>query len=230
MNRGIRPRIALATGVCVALIQGMAPWGSPPSQAESLPKPSATLLRSLDRFERDLKLLDQTLPSQRLQGRPAAGTPPQDAERELLASLQAPAPGALPSTPQAVQIRRQVSLSLPLALEVAVRNDPDLAEQVAAVRERQGWLTSVRGRFWPELTFLASTGYQQIRTNSTAWQGNEGIYAPGSPFLVQTGGWNLIQQNLQTTESSVYRYFDNKHRLLVYQINLYWGWLNQQVI
>jgi AcrR family transcriptional regulator len=38
-----------------------------------------------------------------------------------------------------------------------------------------------------------------------------------------------LAQNLQTTESSVYRYFDNKHRLLVYQINLYWGWLNQQV-
>jgi len=38
-----------------------------------------------------------------------------------------------------------------------------------------------------------------------------------------------LAHNLQTTESSVYRYFDNKHRLLVYHINLYWEWLNQEV-
>jgi AcrR family transcriptional regulator len=38
-----------------------------------------------------------------------------------------------------------------------------------------------------------------------------------------------LAHNLQTTESSVYRYFDNKHRLLVYHIKSYWEWLNEQV-
>ena len=90
-----------------------------------------------------------------------------------------------------------------MALEVAVRNDPDLAEQVAAVRERQGWLTSVRGRFWPELSLLAGSGYSQRRTDSTAWKGNVGIYPADSPFLVKTGGWNQIQQNLQVTTAGL---------------------------
>lgn len=38
-----------------------------------------------------------------------------------------------------------------------------------------------------------------------------------------------LAQNIQTTESSVYRYFDNKHRLLVYHVNFYWDWLVNQV-
>lgn len=33
-----------------------------------------------------------------------------------------------------------------------------------------------------------------------------------------------------TTEAGVYRYFENKHKLLVYIISWYWGWLEFQVI
>lgn len=33
-----------------------------------------------------------------------------------------------------------------------------------------------------------------------------------------------------TTEASIYRYFENKHRLLVYIISWYWSWLEYQVI
>ena len=200
MRIGAKPWMALAMGCGLAAVQSPVLAGNLLSQADPLPKPSASLLRSLDRFERDLKLLDQTLPTQLPQTRQTASTP-SASERELLHSLQAPPAGAIPSSPQAVTIRRQVQLSLPLALEVAVRNDPELAEQVAAVQERRGWLSSVRGRFWPEISLLAGTGYSQIRTNNTAWQGNEGIYPVGSPFLVQTGGWNQIQQNLQTARA-----------------------------
>jgi len=32
-----------------------------------------------------------------------------------------------------------------------------------------------------------------------------------------------------TTEASVYRYFENKHRLLVYHISWYWSWLDFRV-
>lgn len=200
MRSGAQPWMALAIGWGVAVIQSQALAGNPLNQADPLPKPSASLLRSLDRFERDLKLLDQTLPAQRSQTLQAARGS-SASERELLHRLQAPAAGAIPATPLAVTTRRPVQLSLPLALEVAVRNDPELAEQVAAVQERQGWLSSVRGRFWPEISLLASTGYSQTRSNNTAWQGNEGIYPLGSPFLVQTGGFNQIQQNLQTARA-----------------------------
>lgn len=200
MRSGAHPWMALAIGWGVAVIQSQALAGNHLNQADPLPKPSASLLRSLDRFERDLKLLDQTLPAQRSQTLQAASGS-SASERELLHRLQAPAAGAIPATPLAVTTRRPVQLSLPLALEVAVRNDPELAEQVAAVQERQGWLSSVRGRFWPEISLLASTGYSQTRSNNTAWQGNEGIYPLGSPFLVQTGGFNQIQQNLQTARA-----------------------------
>ena len=167
------------------------------SWAEPIPKPSTSLLRSLDRFEKDLQLLDQTLPT------PAPGPAHAKGSAGVLASLEPPAPGAIPSSIEAVRIQRRVRLSLPMALEVAVRNDPELAEQVAAVRERQGWLTSVRGRFWPEISLLAGSGYSQRRTDSTAWQGNVGIYPADSPFLVKTGGWNQIQQNLQVTTAGL---------------------------
>jgi AcrR family transcriptional regulator len=32
-----------------------------------------------------------------------------------------------------------------------------------------------------------------------------------------------------TTEASIYRYFENKHKLLSYLINWYWGWLEFQI-
>ncbi len=35
---------------------------------------------------------------------------------------------------------------------------------------------------------------------------------------------------LKTTESSVYRYFKNKHFMLLYLINWYWGWTEQQLL
>jgi AcrR family transcriptional regulator len=36
--------------------------------------------------------------------------------------------------------------------------------------------------------------------------------------------------SLGTTESTVYRYFDNKHRLLVYLTSWYWGWLEYKIV
>lgn len=34
-----------------------------------------------------------------------------------------------------------------------------------------------------------------------------------------------IAKGIESTEASVYRYFQNKHQLLAYLINWYWGWL-----
>lgn len=34
---------------------------------------------------------------------------------------------------------------------------------------------------------------------------------------------------LETTESSIYRYFDSKHKLLIYLITWYWGWMEYRL-
>ncbi|MTI38410.1 TetR/AcrR family transcriptional regulator, partial [Fulvivirga lutimaris] len=38
-----------------------------------------------------------------------------------------------------------------------------------------------------------------------------------------------LAQHIESTEASVYRYFDNKHRLLVYLIAWYWNWLEFRI-
>lgn len=35
---------------------------------------------------------------------------------------------------------------------------------------------------------------------------------------------------LNTTESTIYRYFENKHKLLIYLISWYWGWLEYHMV
>jgi AcrR family transcriptional regulator len=39
-----------------------------------------------------------------------------------------------------------------------------------------------------------------------------------------------LAKRLQTTESSIYRYFENKHKFLLYLINWYWGWLEYEIV
>ena len=34
---------------------------------------------------------------------------------------------------------------------------------------------------------------------------------------------------IESTEASIYRYFDNKHRLLIYLTNWYWAWLDYSI-
>lgn len=38
-----------------------------------------------------------------------------------------------------------------------------------------------------------------------------------------------LARAIHSTESSVYRYFDNKHKLLIYLIDWYWTWLEYQI-
>lgn len=38
-----------------------------------------------------------------------------------------------------------------------------------------------------------------------------------------------LAKKLNSTEASVYRYFENKHKLLVYLISWYWVWLDYQI-
>ncbi|MCS6833865.1 MAG: TetR/AcrR family transcriptional regulator [Flammeovirgaceae bacterium] len=39
-----------------------------------------------------------------------------------------------------------------------------------------------------------------------------------------------LAREINTNESSVYRYFENKHRLLTYLLSWYWRWMEYQVI
>jgi len=39
-----------------------------------------------------------------------------------------------------------------------------------------------------------------------------------------------LAERLGTTESSIYRYFENKHKLLIYLISWYWGWLEYLLV
>ncbi|MFN8155371.1 MAG: TetR/AcrR family transcriptional regulator [Bacteroidia bacterium] len=39
-----------------------------------------------------------------------------------------------------------------------------------------------------------------------------------------------LATEIETTEASVYRYFENKHRLLVYMVTWYWSWLEYRVM
>lgn len=38
-----------------------------------------------------------------------------------------------------------------------------------------------------------------------------------------------LAQKIESTEASIYRYFENKHRLLIYLISWYWVWLDFQI-
>jgi hypothetical protein len=38
-----------------------------------------------------------------------------------------------------------------------------------------------------------------------------------------------LAKEISTTEAGIYRYFENKHRLLLYIISWYWGWLDFQI-
>ena len=39
-----------------------------------------------------------------------------------------------------------------------------------------------------------------------------------------------LAHKLGTTESTIYRYFENKHKLLIYLISWYWGWLEYEMV
>lgn len=39
-----------------------------------------------------------------------------------------------------------------------------------------------------------------------------------------------LAHRMCTTESSIYRYFENKHKFLLYLIDWYWGWLEYEIV
>ena len=39
-----------------------------------------------------------------------------------------------------------------------------------------------------------------------------------------------LSQRVGTTEASIYRYFENKHRLLVYVVDWFWSWMEYRIV
>lgn len=177
------PRRYLA-GALVSLLSLLA---SASADAGTVPAALKPLLRSFEAYERDLDRLDQVLP------------PPNAAPAATeLPALPPPAPAALPLQPAEVAITRRQRVDLQQAVDLAVQNDPVLQQQIAGVREQQGWLRSVRGRFFPVFGLGLGAGYRQEAGSNWAWSGNAGVpgYGVDSPFYVPTGGWNRYQTNI----------------------------------
>jgi AcrR family transcriptional regulator len=57
----------------------------------------------------------------------------------------------------------------------------------------------------------------------------EGIALFGEIGLEETT-FRKLADRMGTKEASIYRYFENKHRLLVYLVTWYWQWLEYQVM
>ncbi len=62
---------------------------------------------------------------------------------------------------------------------------------------------------------------RRIITNSVRMIGEMGF---------ESFTFKKLATEIETTEASVYRYFENKHRLLVYLITWYWSWLEYKVM
>jgi outer membrane protein TolC len=177
------PRQCLS-GACASLLVLL---GAASADAGTVPPALKPLLRSFESYERDLDRLDQVLP-------PAETAP---AATELPA-LPPPAAAALPLHPSEVSIVRRQRVDLQQAIDLAVQNDPVLQQEIAGVREQQGWLRSVRGRFYPVFGVDLGGGYRQEAGSNWAWKGNAAVpgYGVDSPFYVPTGSSNRYQTNV----------------------------------
>jgi outer membrane protein TolC len=167
--------------VCALLL----PWAA--AQAGQTPAALKPLIRSFEAYSRDLDRLDQVWPGPS-GTRPAASLP----------ALPPPAAAGLPQQPSAVAITQRLEVTLQQAIDLAVQNDPSLQQQIAGVKEQQGWLRSVRGRFYPVFALDLGGGYSQFSAANWAWEGNGGVngYGPTSAFYVPTGSSNRYQTNL----------------------------------
>jgi len=60
------------------------------------------------------------------------------------------------------------------------------------------------------------------------------IVAAGIQMIDEVGFEHLtfkkLAKQIGSTEASVYRYFENKHKLLIYLVSWYWNWLEYQLL
>jgi AcrR family transcriptional regulator len=60
------------------------------------------------------------------------------------------------------------------------------------------------------------------------------IVAQGIQLIEQMGfeqvTFKKLAAHISSTEASIYRYFENKHKLLIYLVSWYWNWLEYQLL
>lgn len=96
--------------------------------------------------------------------------------------------------------------------------------------------------------YLASTTFQrdsntviQIRINERVFlkdpetsELGKKIVSCGIRMIDQIGfeqvTFKKLAKDISSTEASVYRYFENKHKLLIYLVSYYWNWLEYQLM
>ncbi|MEB3331550.1 MAG: TolC family protein, partial [Synechococcaceae cyanobacterium] len=115
--------------------------------------------------------------------------PDQAAEPAAALSLPAPPAQAVPRSAEAVTVRRQQRLSLAQAVALAVSNSPALARNAAAVERQRALLRAAWSRYAPTLSLSLAGQGGQYQFYEKALQGNTAIYAPSSPFYVESGRW-----------------------------------------
>ncbi|WP_339902801.1 TetR/AcrR family transcriptional regulator [uncultured Cyclobacterium sp.] len=47
---------------------------------------------------------------------------------------------------------------------------------------------------------------------------------------IEAFNFKLLSIHVECTEAAIYRYFENKNKLLLYYINWYWGWLEHNLV
>lgn len=52
------------------------------------------------------------------------------------------------------------------------------------------------------------------------------IYSIG----LESFNFKKLAENIDSTEASIYRYFENKHKLLLFLISLYWSWIEYNLV
>lgn len=131
-----------------------------------------SILRQLERFD---ALVEE----------PLEPAPPSEAPL----ALPAPPAQALPRSAEAVTVRLRQRLSLRQAVALAVSNSPVVARNLAAVERQRALLRAAWSRYAPSLSLSVAGLGGQNQSYEKALQGNTTLYAPSSPFYVESGSW-----------------------------------------
>ena len=174
-RRSWSPQAAIA--LTLVLAQSLPVLAAPPAKAPRAPLYGG-LLGDLSGILQDLERFDTLLEA-----------PADQPGRAAALRLPAPAALAIPQDAAALAVRQRVRLSLSQALALAVSNDPTLARSEADVAQQQALLRAAWGRYAPTLSLAASGFGGQSQSYEKALVGNQSIYAPSSPFFVDSGSW-----------------------------------------
>lgn len=160
-----------------ASIKTQSPGQTPKSPYNNVIKGLEAIIKDYEQFDSLGNVKDESLPE--------------------LRSIPLNAPGAsfIAKDPNAYVIRGKVRLDLPAVLQLAVANDPKLAQAIALVDERQNLLNSTWGRYWPTLSLNSGGIFSTANGYYKAIQGSNPPYPASTGFNVPTGSYRQELSN-----------------------------------